>query len=309
MLQGFEAKIYQDGFMKMPLFLSLALVSLNAHALMDYSEPVDAAKEEKSSSQSSKSYQKMSTPKENGGGRSLTWKADLSLATNYETLEIEGQKYGMINAGLHIQTPVNIFFDASYWTASGSEGTQNGNPKLILGFNWLRFGSPGEEARLDLYGGVKLSSSSKLGSSRMDKIVGAETTKRFGTFGLGLGYDVTLVGLSKNDEEKSIGNINRLTVSGGWMVSNDIQFEIEVENFSINSAKDSSHVNRLTEKASWSTLSPKLNLGLATAVNLEIGARFRMKKPKAESELLQARVFDLHGSNANSLFAGLNFTI
>jgi len=65
----------------------------------------------------------------------------------------------------------------------------------------------------------------------------------------------------------------------------------------------------LIEKVSWSTLSPKLNLGLAPAINLELGARFRMKKPKAESELLQARVFDLHGSNANSLFAGLNFTI
>ena len=74
--------------MKRSLLCSLALVSLNAHALIDYSEPVDAPKEDKPSS--NKSFQKMSAPKENGGGgRTLTWKADLSLTTNYETLEIE----------------------------------------------------------------------------------------------------------------------------------------------------------------------------------------------------------------------------
>lgn len=290
--------------MKKSLLSAFALVSFNAYALIDYSEPVNAPKEERSSA---KSFQKLSAPRE--GGRSLSWKADMSLTTNYETMEIEGQKFGVINVGTHIQTPVNIFFDASYWNASGNEGRQSGNPKLILGFNWLRFGSPADEARLDLYAGAKLSSSSKLGSSRTDKIVGAETTKRFGTFGLGLGYDMTLVGKAKNTDEKTIGNIGRLTVSAGWMVSNDIQFEVEAENFTINKAEDGSIENRLTEKASWSTLSPKLNLGLAPAINLELGARFRMKKPKAESELLQARVFDLHGANANSLFAGLNLSI
>lgn len=296
--------------MKKALFFSLTLASLNAQALVDYSDTVDAPKNsQREDKPSSKSFTKMSSPANGGSGRSLSWKADMSLATNYETMEIEGNKYGVINLAAHVQTPVNVYFDASYWSTSTNEGTQAGNPKLILGFNWLRFGSPGDEARLDIYGGAKLKSSSKIGSSRMDKIVGAETTKRFGTFGLGIGYDMTIVGTSQNLEEKQIGNITRLTVSGGWMVSNDIQFEIEAENFTVNKGEDSSIQNRLIEKTSWSTLSPKLNLGLAPAINLELGARFRMKKAKAESELMKARVFDLHGSNANSLFAGLNFTI
>jgi hypothetical protein len=92
-------------------------------------------------------------------------------------------------------------------------------------------------------------------------------------------------------------------------VSQDIQFEIEAENFTINAASDTSRSNRLKEKASFSTLSPKLNLSLAPAINLELGARFRMKKAKEEANLLQAKVFDLHGANTNSLFAGLNITI
>lgn len=295
--------------MKKSLFISCALFSMclshSAHALVDYSESAGSSEDK---SPANKSMQKMSKPS-SGGSKSLTWKADFSFTTNYEAMEIGGEKYGVLNLGTHIQTPMDIFLDASYWTAKGEKESANGNPKIILGFNWLRFGSPSDEARLDIYGGVRLSSSSKLGSSRTDKIVGAETTKRFGTFGLGLSYDMTIVGTPRNTEENAIGNVSRLAVSGGWMVSQDIQFEIEAENFTINQGSDATRVNRLKEKASFSTLSPKLNLSLASAVNLELGARFRMKKAKEESNLLAARVFDLHGANSNSLFAGLNITI
>ncbi|MBC7714192.1 MAG: hypothetical protein H7177_12685 [Rhizobacter sp.] len=292
--------------MRKSLLLLLALVSINAHALVDYSEPVDAPKE----SASPKSFQKMSKPSgSSSGGRSLTWKSDLSLTTNYETMKIEDQKYGILNVNAHVQTSFDVFFDATYWNASGDKKSSSGNPKLILGFNWLKFGSGSDEAKVDIYGGAKLSSSSELGSSRTDKIIGAETTKRFGTFGLGIGYDMTLVGTPKNAEEHAIGNIGRITVSGGWMVSNDIQFEVEAENFTIAPGEDTTRTNRLTQKVSFSTLSPKVNLGLATSVNLEFGARFRMKKAKDEAQLLEAKVFDLHGANANSLFAGLNVSI
>lgn len=296
--------------MKKSALLITTIISIvipySAHALVDYTETTVGTEDK---GPANKSMQKMSRPAGPSTAKSLTWKADFSFASNYEAMEIANKKYGVVNFGTHVQTPMNVYLDASYWTASGDGISANGNPKIILGFNWLRFGGPADEARVDIYGGVKLASSSKLGSSRTDKIVGAETTKRFGTFGLGIGYDMTLVGTPKNSEENAIGNIARLSVSGGWMVSQDIQFEIEAENFTINAASDTSRSNRLSEKASFSTLSPKLNLSLAPAVNLELGARFRMKKAKEESNLMQAKVFDLHGANTNSLFAGLNITI
>lgn len=294
--------------MSKSLLLTCTLMSAcfipSAHALVDYSNPVGGVEEK---APSNKIMQKMSAPS-NPGGRSLSWKSDFSFTTNYESMEVGDNKYGVLNLNAHVQTPVNVFLDASYWNANGNEGSSSGNPKLILGFNWLRFGSPSEEAKLDIYGGVKLSSNSILGSSRTDKIVGAETTKRFGTFGVGIGYDMTIVGTPKKSEENAIGNIGRITVSGGWMVSEDIQFEVEAENFSI-APGDDSRANRLKEKVSFSTLSPKLNLGLSSAINLELGARFRMKKAKEEANLMNAKVFDLHGAHSNSLFAGLNITL
>lgn len=279
----------------------LFLFSLNAHALVDYSEPV-------SDPQSNKVSTKVQSPRQESKS-SLIWKSDFSLTTNYEAIEINNQKAGVLNFNTHVQTPFNVYFDLSYWQAQTKIGSQSGNPKFILGFNWLRFGSPSEEARLDIYGGARMKGSSELASSRTDKIFGAETTKRFGTFGLGLGYDITMTGAPQKATDMSLGNIHRIAVSGGWMVSNDIQFEVELENFKINPASDQSRPVKLTEAASFSTLSPKLNLTIVPAVNLELGARFRTNKPKNEGQLSQAKLFDLHGAYSNSLFAGLNFNI
>ncbi len=292
--------------MKFPLtLLSLTmLASTSAFALVDYTESESDAP--KSSASSTKSMTRM--PSAPGGQKSLTWKADYSLITNYESMEINSEKLGIMNVAAHIQTPADFYFEASYWHANTDSGSQSGNPKLMLGFNWLRMGSPSEEARLNLYGGMRLSSKDELASSRTDKIFGAETTKRFGSFGLGIGYDITLAGKSKRATELQIGNVHRLSVSGGWMVSNDIQFELEAENFKI-SKDDTGSLNGLSEEASFSTLSPKLNLGLAPAVHLEMGARFRMKKAKESAQLSRSGVFDLHGANSNSLFAGLNLSL
>lgn len=277
----------------LPLFL--IIFSFNTYALVDYSEPAPE--------------NKMTTAPPRQDSKSLIWKSDFSFNTNYEALEIESEKIGVLNLNTHLQTPVNIYFDVTYWNAATEKGSQSGNPKMILGFNWLRFGSPSEEARLDLYGGVKLPGSSELASGRTDKIFGVETTKRFGTFGLGLGYDMTLVGPPKNAQDMSIGNINRITLSGGWMVSNDIQFELEVENFKINASAETSRENYLSKSISFSTLSPKLNLTIAPAVSLELGARFRTNKPKSSQNLSSAKLFDLHGAYSNSLFAGLNLNL
>lgn len=294
--------------MKKALLILFSFFSFKSYGIVDYSESIDLPKEENTP----KSIQKLPSAASSKGvtGRTLAWKADYSFTSNYESLEVEGNKIGMVNLGAHVQTQANIFFDASYWHAKEQKGVSSvGNPKFILGFNWLRFGTPQDEARFDLYGGIKLPTKSKLGSSRTDKLVGVETTKRFGTFGLGIGYEATLVGSPKNEKENALGNVGRFAVSGGWMVSNDIQFEIEAENFSIDKSSDSGRIHKITKKITFSTLSPKLNLGLTPAVNLEIGARFRMKRAKKEETFFETKIFDLHGANSNSLFAGLNVTL
>jgi hypothetical protein len=288
----------------LPAFLFL--ISLSAHALVDYSEPVQD-NNPTPNKMSAKLPPSGQSPKSNTS--SLIWKSDFSLSTNYETTQVNGDKVGVLNLNTHVQTPFNIFMDLTYWQAQAKGGSQSGNPKAIIGFNWLRFGSPSDEARLDLYGGAKFAGSSEMASSRTDKIFGVETTKRFGTFGLGLGYDMTLTGAPKKESDMSIGNIHRITVSGGWMVSNDIQFELEIENFKINESTDATRMNRLNKSVSFSTLSPKLNLTIVPAVNLELGARFRTNKPKSDENLTTAKLFDLHGAYSNSLFAGLNFTL
>ncbi|MFA6238614.1 MAG: hypothetical protein WC635_14870 [Bacteriovorax sp.] len=289
-------------------FLSASLFmifSVNSFALVDYSEPV--AENKKNEGPLNKTSARMEPTRSES--RSLIWKSDFSFTANYEAREIEAEKIGVINLNTHLQTPFNVYFDISYWNAQNKAGSQSGNPKGIIGFNWLRLGSPSEEARFDIFGGGKFAGSSELASSRTDKIFGLETTKRFGTFGLGLGFDMTMTGAPKKDTDMSIGNIQRITVSGGWMVSNDIQFEVEAENFKINASDDTSRLNRLQKSVSFSALSPKLNLSLAPGIGMEMGAHFRTNKPKTDQNLASAKLFDLHGAYSNSLFAGLNLSL
>lgn len=278
---------------------------MSAHALVDYSEsPSETIKKEGPLNRSATRLEGQRSE-----STSLIWKSDFSFSANYEAREIETEKMGVINLNTHVQTPFNVFFDLSYWNAQNSIGSQNGNPKGIIGFNWLRLGDPSNEAKFDIYAGAKFAGSSELASSRTDKIFGLETTKRFGTFGLGLGFDTTLTGAPKNSTDMSIGNIQRIVVSGGWMVSNDIQFEFEVENFKVNESTDTNVTNRLEKSVTFSALSPKLNLILSPGVGLEMGARFRTNKPKTNQDLKSAKLFDLHGAYSNSLFAGLNLSL
>ncbi len=285
-------------------FVFTALSLKEASALVDYSENINNNDAQINSNRLSS---KIAPPKNES--KSLIWKSDISLTTNYEAMEIDSQKIGVINLNSHIQTPVNVYFDISYWNAQTNKGSQNGNPRAIIGFNWLRFGSPTDEARFDIYGGVKIASKATLASSRNDKIFGIETTKRFGTFGLGIGYEVSLVGAPASESDLNIGNIQRIAISSGWMVSNDIQFEIEIENFRIQGGSSNSQTNYLNQSLSFSTLSPKLNLTIVPSVNLELGARFSTNKPKSSQDIKSAKLFDLHGAYSNSLFAGLNLNL
>ena len=82
-----------------------------------------------------------------------------------------------------------------------------------------------------------------------------------------------------------------------------------MENYKISEASNTSGANYLKNSITFSSLSPKLNLTIVPAVNLELGARFRTNKPKSDQNLSSAKLFDLHGAYSNSLFAGMNFTI
>jgi len=285
-------------FKRASIGLSL-MFSMQAFSLVDYSDSESTAKVNTTTT-------KMS-PRENSS--SLIWKSDFSLETNYELLKINQDKVGLLNIGTHIQTPFNVYFDARYWQANSNQGSSAGNPKLVLGFNWLRIGSQTDMAALNLYGGAMLSSSSFLGSSRTDKLFGIETTKKFGNFGLGIGFELGMSGAPKNSTEMAIGNTQKIEISGGWMATNDIQFEVSAENFKINKNTEYQVTQSLQKELSYSTLTSKMNLQIFPAVNFEFGARFPMKRAKSEQDLAQAKLINNHGTYSSTVFSGLNLSI
>src|SRR5690606_10520676 len=121
----------------------------------------------------------------------------------------------------------------------------------------------------------------------------------------GLGYKVWLTGTPSNSEEVTIGNVQRLSATLGWMVSPDIQFAVEAATVSIGVGDGE---RALTQKTSFGTLAPSIHLGITPSVGLELGAVFRTKRLKDEN-LLGARLWNLPGSYGNKLYAGLGISL
>jgi hypothetical protein len=313
------------------LLFSLLLIfclTQNSFALVDYSAeenivPNRPSKKPKRSSIKKKARQskisKSSGFSRNNSSYVPSGMFDINIAYSTISLETEltSAKINVMKFEGHFETGVNIYFDAKYWMADTSaenltttSESQAGNPEIVMGFNWLSFGTGGNYTNIDLLAGIRLSADdSELGASRTDKIIGVSTVKRFNQFALGLGYKYYLTGTPDKDSELNIGSMSKLSATIGWMVSNDIQFELEGAVFNINKSRSTVKSNILMESDSVGTISPKLNLKMASLVNLNLGATFISKKPKNRDRLIGANLWDVHGVYGTSINAAIAISI
>ena len=142
--------------------------------------------------------------------------------------------------------------------------TQSGNTKIQIGINWFRIGDSSEAAVVDLVGGIVLPSSSALASSRQDQVVGIETSKRFGTYALGLAMEYRITGAPDDETELAIGDIRTIRGTVGWLVSDDILFDVSAAHYLIDGDSKG-----LDEKQSYGTLTPQLTLTFSHAFRLK----------------------------------------
>ncbi|MFX3675735.1 MAG: hypothetical protein ACN6I6_01735 [bacterium] len=298
------------------LFFALFLISKYSFALVDYTEsveaPAPAPTKIKRIAPAASSSGQASMVRRNSGPSGM-----FELSAKYGVLDAEvGSKSGKVNVtrfDAHFETSYNIWLDASWALGSfdtssnlGQGSSQNGNPQAIIGVNWIEFGGAGERASMDFVAGANFAQKdSDFATSRTDKIVGVETAKRFGPLVFGLGYRLWMTGSPGNAAELNIGNIQRLSASLGWMVSPDIRFAVEGATVSIGSGEGDF---ALTDKISFGTVSPSMQLALSPTVSLDMGAVFRSKRLKDE-DLLAARLWNLPGSYGSSLFAGLSLAL
>lgn len=281
------------------------MICLKICALVDYSETGESSKA------SNRLTKEISSPAKKSES-SLIWKSDIAIDMDYESIQIDHKKNGLMNFSAHLQTPVSVFVDAHYWQSTSAKSA-SGNSKILLGFNWMRLGNAGDEATINLFGGLQMANSKageidSLASGRNDKIFGVETTKKFGVFGLGFLYDYTMTGRPNNTQDKILGSIHHFEVSGGWIVSPDIQFELSFENYRFTSSSDFAN-EALKHEFTYSTLSPKMNLQIFKGVNFTLGARYLAKKPILFDTISQLKIIDKHCSENSSVFTGLNISM
>ncbi|HLE11812.1 MAG: hypothetical protein A2504_15060 [Bdellovibrionales bacterium RIFOXYD12_FULL_39_22] len=247
-----------------------------------------------------------------------------SLAGKYEALSLDRRlgdgPVSIYTLEGHLDTAANLFLDLSYSAiASGTthiapEGAtlQPANAKVMVGLNWLKLGSASDMATFNILGGANFApSESDFTSSRLDKVVGLQTGKRFYSFILDLGYELTLTEDADQLGEVDVGNIQKFYGKLGWIVSSDIAFQLEATTISISSSDNFTRnaLYRLTSDVDFGYLSPKLNLGLGRLVELELGALFRLKRAAQIGKLLDAHLWDTHGVYGDGIYSALIVSI
>jgi hypothetical protein len=300
--------------------LSTQLFCLNSFALVDYSESVASSPRKTFRSTRPKKTIKQSFAKVDTGP-SLKLRFNTELKTGIETVELKDDgsnaKVNLYKLDAHFQSNFNMFLDANYWYAASKDKgiaeevkEQKGNPRFALGFNWLRFGKPAEAAVLDIIAGVSLKeTASAFATSRNDKFLGVETSKRFYNFAIGLGAEYHIVGNPDNHSEMSIGDIRKYYATMGWIATPDIAFQVDGVSYTINESTDFDRASYLKEELTFSYLEPKLMLKLSPHVGLEMGGLFRLESPKSDQDLLEARLWNLSGAYGNSMFFKLNIVM
>ncbi len=303
------------------LVFALLLLPLNAFALVEYDDSTAGSftptQVKKGVPSANTTIKRNAPPASSSRGSSEMF----SLNMGYQNLDISddfGQ--GSIHQytfDAHFQTGFNIYMDFHHWMGSTSStdineksSTEQGNPRVKIGFNWFKIGSAEDLATIDLIGGVDFGHSSSLfARGSTNQFYGIETTKRYHNFVIGLSYTYTLTGASDNEEEMDVGDMKTILASVGWKATPDIGFAIEAARTTIDESDNIGRNYYLKESISYGYISPKLLLGISPLVHLEMGALFRSQRPDVNEDILRARLYDQKGLYGNSLFTKLILSI
>ena len=239
---------------------------------------------------------------------------DLSMGV--ETIDTEtNEKNSSFVLDTFVQTPYNIFLTSSLrYARISSEKTgkkRQGNPTVIIGVNWLRFGNINDRVTVDFYGGLRFGQQdSTIATSRTDKIVGFHTSKRFHTFTFGIGIEEHLTGIpGLKSGEPAIGNIRKLGSFLSWQSGKDILFLLKGGTYQISANDETVDLKALPFDISWGYLSPMLKLTLSPATSLFLGADFRTHISAKTFPLQKARLWDFPGVYGTGLKTGLSINL
>ena len=203
-----------------------------------------------------------------------------------------------------LQTPWDFFTKARYRHGEVGDG-KRGNLRLLLGFNWLGFGSAGSRVSVDVFGGVVPGvTDSDFATSRTDTFLGLKTRKEFYQLAVEMGLQHHVTGTPEGGE-MAVGDIQTAFGELSWQVSQDIFLALGG-----GAVKVSPQEEGLKSELSWGYLNPQLRLNLSRWVALSFDAHLRTSSKKSFQEVAaRARLWDFPGACGDSLKASLSLTL
>jgi hypothetical protein len=297
----------------------LFLFSLSSFALVDYSDSSESSSSFRPSSAKKPTVKRVASSSASRRAARKSGPSHIELDLDFRSIDyIADSREGKVNklsVDGHLQTDYDFFVDfhMPFYTGMVEENQadtdyQKGNGEIDLGINWFTAGNRDSSFALDTTFGMTMGTKSPFASSRTDKKVGVEMSRRFFNVGLGLGYHLTMTGSPDDNEvEQDIGNISTLSLSLGWVVSSDIKFLVKASSHKVSQSTNETMSNRLNNDIKFATISPQIVLTMSPGLDLKLNATFLTRRPKSEYVSTQARLWGLEGFYGNTLSAGLGF--
>jgi hypothetical protein len=241
--------------------------------------------------------------------------------TKFENLGILGTKedtIDILSMSAMLNTPYGVYFNFSYWEGSASynkfldEGFFEGNINIASGLNWFQVGQGMDKTRLDIYAGVSFPAEiGEIGRTSMDKYIGIQTIKKIFDFYLNIDLQAKLHGSPEDKTEPELGTAFMVSPELAFVATSDIRFALKATIVNIQAYNNDDEVKTLSENASFSYISPRLDLLLSPYFNIELGGHIRMKELSKErvDELKSAKLFEFKGLYGNAFFASVNLSI
>ena len=226
------------------------------------------------------------------------------FTTGLDTIDAGDSKYDLYNLGVSFSTPWKIYLDLNFnYGGKKAEGSTYtlGNTNFSVGATWLEYGQPHNVITFDVLGGMSLSvEESDIGSQRNDSYIGFMSKKNFGLFDFTLGFEYWFLDDASYENEYSIGSYNKYLMNLGWTATSDIRFDLGVQFHNISDIQNS-------EDVSFSEVTPQMNLKLASAFNLILGANFTSNRDVEGLNFQKIKLWNAKSLYGNSYFSKISF--
>ncbi len=220
-----------------------------------------------------------------------------------KTVNKKNEKENLASTSFSVETPYEAYIDLHH-LAQVKKGKSVAG-KVTFGLHWLTTASTNSIIGLDFYGAHFFPTIKEKGySSKSENSIGLETSKNLGRFLFAFNAEASFLDNPSVTDEAFVEKIYKVGGGIGLVISQDIRFSMEVNNFKLMGIKSQDSPS----SSSYLSISPKLSLLILPRTNLHLGLTIPTGNNLSDETKEKLAFSHLDGFYGRSINIGTNIT-